>query len=281
MVVAGLAAIIAAGCGANVTPSANTSVDGEDRGDNSIRLGDDHIAKTVVLDWTGGYCKITSQWLNGADLSLMYLDSGETLEQYAEDFEEAVRTRTEEILSKLEPADFVVVVDEAEHYPDDTVVYLTADAVAGEAFRVGQTKMDRCDLRDDDTVIVWVGTVLKLGNNHGYQEWVNALANIAAHEVGHTIGFFHPDAERSDFTEYEKDTEVMMGVHTLSALLSRQEFIIPQETCPEAIEHEFGGVAYEVPANASAKYRTWAYKANVASEDDVVYYCHCHGHEHP
>ena len=41
--------------------------------------------------------------------------------------------------------------------------------------------------------------------------------------------------------------------HTLSALLSRQEFIIPQDTCPASLERQYGGVAYELASTPGIK----------------------------
>ncbi len=256
-------AMLVAGCGAYPWGSGTAVNDSSPSNDAATRLPagqPDELTKLVVLDWSGGYAEIASRWLSGADFAQLYLASGETLEADAASLEESVRARTEEILSVLGPARFVVVVDEAGNHPDATVVYFTAEAIAGDRYQVGQTKLDQCDLREDATVIVWIGTLLKLGNEHAYEEWVNALANTAAHEVGHTVGFFHPDAESNDFTEYEKNAEIMMGVHTLSALLGRQQFLIPQETCPESIADQFGGIAYELSATSTARPPALTYK---------------------
>ena len=130
-------------------------------------------------------------------------------------------------------------------------------------------------------MIVWIGTLLKLGNVHDYDEWVNALANIASHEVGHTVGFFHPDTEREGFTQYEEDTEIMMAVHTISSLLSKQKFIIPQETCPERIAGGSDGIAYTLSDTFSAKHTSVSHKPMAASQDEVVYCCDLHGPDRP
>ena len=255
-----LAAAITAGCGIDLPRLASTSADPRPTLDNRIRYDGEDLTKTVVLDWTGGFPEIISEGLAPTDFSWMHLPTGQSLEDDAVSFQESVRLRVEEILSAIEPADFVVVTGEAEDYPDDTVVYFTSDAVSGGGLQVGQTKLDWCDLNPRGSVIVWGGTLLMLGDNFGYDQWVNAFANTAAHEVGHTVGFFHPDAVLTDLTDYEKNTELMLGVHTLSALLGRQEFIIPQETCPESIEHEFGGIAYELAAASTIKRPAVTYK---------------------
>ena len=249
--VVGCVALLLAGCGTNPTgtlPGSTTP-----RVDVPSNNAEGTFTKLVVLDWTGGYAESLAQDLTGADLSQLYLTSGEGADTVAEAFEEAVRARVEEILAALEPAEFVVVTDEGDAHPGATVVYFTGDAVAGERYQVGQTKLDQCDLREEATVIVWLGTMLKLGDEHAFDQWINALANTAAHEIGHTVGFFHPDAESVDFTAYEKNVEIMMGVHTLSALLSRQEFIIPQDTCPASVERQYGGVAYELSSAPGVK----------------------------
>ena len=258
--IAALAAAIAAGCGIDPAHLVGTSADSKAGLDSHVRYDGGDLTKIVVLDWTGGYSEIVSEKLAPTNFSWMHLTTGQSLEDHAASFQESVRLRVEEILSAIEPAMFVVVTGEAEDYPDDTIVYLTSDAIRGGGYQVGQTKLDRCDLNPRGSVIVWGGTLLMLGDNYGYDQWVNAFANTAAHEVGHTVGFFHPDAVLTDLTDYEKDTELMLGVHTLSALLGRQEFIIPQETCPESIESEFGGVAYELAAASTVKRTAVTYK---------------------
>ena len=269
--IAAVTAIAATGCGISPTPSVPTA--DAPAGYAATPEDGGELTRTVVLDWTGGSSDVVSSRLSAVDFAEMYLASGDSLEHYEESFQEAVRLRVEEILSALEPARFDVVTGESGNYPDDTVVYFTSDAVADDGLQVGQTRLDRCDLRREASVVVWGGTLLSLGNDFAYQEWVNVFANIAAHEVGHTVGFYHPDAVLTDLTDYEKDNEIMLAVHTLSALLGPQEFMIPQETCPESIEQEYGGVAYEISDASTAKRPTVSYRGTGPTEE--VIYCNC------
>jgi hypothetical protein len=268
-----VAACFAAGCGAY--PLALPGSDG------IPRLGDEELTerttglnaafvKTVVLDWTGGDAGVVDTRLNPSDLAQMYLNTAETLDVYSAVFRQDVRDRIEEILSAIEPVEFVVLNGEDGDYPRDTVVYFTGDAAASEAYHVGQTRQDYCDLDQEGSVIVWIGTLLKLGDLHTYNQWVNALANIAAHEIGHTIGFHHPDTEGGEYTQHERDTEIMMSTHTLSSLLGRQEFIIPQETCPAWADSSGAGIAYELDPAATAKPPAFRYAGRTAQDDVLV-----------
>lgn len=271
-----LTAVFAIGCGNQFTPSASAPSESSSRLDDPARSENDELAKVIVLDWTGGFSDITSDWLAPLDFSELYLASGESLESHVESLQESVLVRVEEILSTLEPVRFDVVTGEGDDSSEETVVYFTSDAVSGTKLYVGQTKLDRCDLNEGASVVVWGGTLLSLGNDYGYEQWVNLFANIAAHEIGHTIGFFHPDAVLTDLTDYEKNTEIMLGVHTMSSLLGRQEFLIPQETCPASIADEFGGIAYNLTTASTAKRPTVSYKNRDLSE---IVICNCgYGH---
>lgn len=265
--------LLVAGCGVELAPSPAGWAGSGSQFDEADLTKTVSLVKRVVLDWTGGYTALTSEWLGETDLSLFRLPTGETLADYADAFQESVRDRVEQVLHALEPAAFEVLTGESEAYVGDTVVHLTSESIGDGTLRVGQTKLDRCDLTDDDAIVVWAGTMVVMGDVHEFDEWVNAFANITAHEVGHTVGFFHPDTVLTDLTDFERRTEIMLAVHTLSALLGRQEFIIPQETCPQSIESRHGGVAYEIATAAPAKRPTVVYKAASGSQEVIVCTC--------
>ncbi|MCP4592656.1 MAG: hypothetical protein GY842_18130 [bacterium] len=272
-----VAAALVSGCGVNLPAPAGGSVPTEQPTENPVR-NPEVIAKTVVLDWSGGFADVSDEPLLGLDFSELYLPSGDSLEEMGPMLQESVRHRVAEILGALVPTGFEVLIGEADDYPDDTVVLFTSDTVPGDGPQVGQTKLDRCDLHASATVIVWGGTLLNLGDEHTFEQWVNVLANIAAHEIGHTVGFFHPDAVLTDLSQHEKDAALMLAVHTLSALLGPQEFLIPQETCPEEMERVYGGVAYELVESPAIKRTPVTYRANLPDDEVVMCNCSHQGH---
>ena len=214
---------------------------------------EDIATKRVLLDWTGGSPDITDRRIGPADFSLMTDANGDPLEVDREAFQEAVRGRVEEILSAIEPVDFLVVTGESDGRPDTTTVYFTDELGPAGAAQAGQARLDQCDLSQGGDIVVWGGSLRSLGDGFDFEEWVHLFANVAAHEVGHTVGFFHPDAYLDDLSDYERTVEVMLSVRTLSALRGPQGFVIPQETCPASVAARYGGVAYGLSADSTTR----------------------------
>ena len=195
----------------------------------------------VVLDWSGGASSLVSgRELAGFSVdSLLMTDVPSNGNELAEAFRQAVLARVQVILCDLEPADIAVVEGDAEDFLDATVVYITGDEPAGEAKHIGQSKYDACNTNAADEAIVWGGAIATRVGAAAFDEWVNAIANTAAHEVGHTLGFVHPTEEIVGSPLPLPADELMRADVTVSDLLMERWFVIEQDTCPEDPEQSY------------------------------------------
>jgi len=211
----------------------------------------------IVLDWDGGPspldARTTLSPLNPADLP-MY--DGLTSDEDAEVFKEEVRVRIETILCDLDPVDMRVITGRASDYPAATHVHLTLDTAPSGGRQAGQADYDPCNLYVDDTVLIWGGRIAEVaGPGWLRHEWVNMLANVTTHEIGHTLGFAHPAENGITVDADIARRAIMMSSHTVTSLSQPQAFLIPQATCPAAAQGASNGVNYQVinaTLNASA-----------------------------
>lgn len=221
----------------------------------------------IVLDWDGGPspldARTTVSPLNPADLP-MY--DGLTSDEDAEAFKEEVRVRIEIILCDLDPVDMRVITGRASDYPAATHVHLTLDTAPSGGRQAGQADYDPCNLYVDDTVLIWGGRIAEVaGPGWLRREWVNMLANVATHEIGHTLGFAHPDELGITVDADIARRAIMMSSHTVTSLVQPQAFLIPQTTCPAAAQGASNGVSYQI---VNATLNASAMKASSAVVDD-------------
>lgn len=207
--------------------------------------------RQVVIDWNAGASVMRGgDLLTPVDLGAFHLPDGSTLANEP-NFQALVEGRIQTIFDDLEPADIRVVTAEAEEYPEATVILMTFEADPDDPQRVGQAYYDPCDTELADEAIVWGLAMLELGDGHRLDEWVNLFANVAAHEVAHTLGFAHPEAT-GDLGFRPHPTALMLASHTLNALLQEESFQIPQQTCPGdllGLDEVYAG--YQVPVSDS------------------------------
>lgn len=194
----------------------------------------DEAATLVVLDWDGGVSRqVPDKTL--APFSVAALDitdppAGEVMSDEA--FRRAVLARTQMILCALEPADVAVIEAEADAFPNATVVHITGDAPFVGGKHIGQSDFDPCNAHPDDAVVIWGGALAARIPPSTTDQWINAFANTIAHEIGHTLGFPHPDEDTLARMVDQPAEEVMRGKVTVAALLSPQHFLLQQESCP-------------------------------------------------
>jgi hypothetical protein len=185
--------------------------------------------------------------MSGLDPALLLFEESPDAQRIKEPFEESVRARIEQILCGLDPVDMRVINGRADDFPNATYVYITIDAAPGGSGRVGQADYDPCNLYANDVAVIWAGELLAAtGPGWSRSAWVNILANVCAHEIGHTLGFGHPDTPDKPIGPPLADQAIMVSAHTIYALAEPMEFTLSQDTCPEANDAGGNGVSYTI-----------------------------------
>jgi hypothetical protein len=148
------------------------------------------------------------------------------------EFRDAVLARVQLRLCVLQPLDVAVVAGNAADFPGATIIHITGDAPGDGTKHIGQSHYDPCNEHADDAGIIWAGALAATIHAVTFDQWVNAVANTTAHEIGHTLGFTHPDEQDLARVIPSPSEEIMRGQVTLSSLFGEQNFLYPQETCP-------------------------------------------------
>lgn len=209
----------------------------------------------VVIDWTGGVSRQT----RGAEVSafdfgaLVMIDGGEPVERTAEQFQLDVLARVQTMLCSIDPMDVAVVIGESHDHPADTHVHVTGDAPANGGKHIGQSDYDPCNEFADDAALIYGGAIASRIEAATYAEWVNAFANSVAHEIGHTLGFFHPSEETVARLLPIPSQEVMRAVIQISDLKGEQWFLIEQNTCPGVADPSAGYQLVDLAPDLAAR----------------------------
>jgi hypothetical protein len=239
-VAASLALVLAAlaGCGALPSLSLDAASDAAYSLEPSAceRSPDPETAGTLmVIDWTGGMSDLVAdRELSAFDTdALLMTDVDSGGRETPEAFQQAVLARVQVILCALDPMDLAVIAGEAEDFPNATIVHVTGDAPVGGGKHIGQSRFDPCNSSPADAIIVWGGAIATRVGAASVDEWVNAFANTAAHEIGHTLGFVHPGEDTVGAALPLPTDELMLGNVTVSNLLIDRRFVLEQNTCPQ------------------------------------------------
>ena len=250
-------ALWAAGCG-SVSPGDAPSGDAPPKipADQTYRTAAcsyapatlEEASTLIVLDWEGGPSPVDPTLsLSALDPRDLPIDGTVASDASAEPFKEAVQLRVEQILCDLNPVDMRVIQGRSADYPDATQVHLTIESPPSGGRQAGQADYDPCNRNPDDTVTIWAGRLVEAaGEGWGWNEWVNMVANVCAHEIGHTLGFAHPDEDGVFVDENLADRALMLSSHTISSLAGPQAFLIAQITCPASGAGDAGGISYSV-----------------------------------
>jgi len=188
----------------------------------------------IVLDWTGGVSRHSmSEVLAGFDfdaLNVTDFDAAAGMDAAA--MREVVLAKVQSMLCALDPMDVAVIDGEGEDHPDATLVHVTGDGPAGGGKQIGQSDYDPCNRFGDDAAIIWAGAMASRIEGATFEQWSTALANAITHEIGHTLGFFHPtEADLAREIPGNPNAEVMRKSTSITELLSEQAFLIEQDTC--------------------------------------------------
>ncbi len=182
----------------------------------------------MVLDWTGGDNPL---WLGEDDLppldlaefSLVWPWNGFTLADVS-DFKERVRVEIENVLAA---SGVSITIEEGEQRPGVSVVHFSSVLDPNNAASLGRGHLDTCNLSDLDFSLVYAAKFLE-GRRLDQDDWVRAFANVAAHEIGHNLGFDHVNPDDVPESEF---AELMLAGQTISQRVREQRMLVEQDTC--------------------------------------------------
>jgi len=191
----------------------------------------------VHLRWAGGESRIHPRLaLPGMDFSAFRVAGGGALDSDSAAFRRDVAEHAAQALRQAMGTEIIVLSTEDGDAAANTVVHVT-QSESPNGGGVGEGEYDPCDAQRDNEAIVFAESLRKRAAScdFSYENWVQVFANVAAHEVAHTLGYAH--VERSDYQSWEGVVELMLDAHTIDELARPQRIITPQDTCtPWVIE---------------------------------------------
>ncbi len=200
----------------------------------SVASADSEPAELVTLNWSGGVTPIyPDEHLDAINLALFKTQEGGTLADDAEWFMDRVRDRITHIFDdstgpsvRVEQATDVSRIGE-------TVVYLTQVHSLRGGSEVGEAEYDPCNRQHDNTAIIFGDELRDRAGMATLDEWVNLFANVAAHEIAHTLGYGHVDRSTQTQAERTLFVELMLSGHTMHELRSEQRLTSDPADCPD------------------------------------------------
>lgn len=222
-------ALVLSGCGNNLGNTATKSL--------FVTECDGAATPTdlVILDWSGGTSKIyPDDEFPGLDFASFDTADGGTLADASEAFKDAVRREVVHILCGL-PTVSVAVQNEKDRLDADaTTIYVVHAPSQAGGGQIGEGEFDPCNLQHDNSALVFGDELRDLPGSYTFDDWVLIFANVAAHEIGHTLGFNHVPRSEPSESEHVLYVELMLAGHTVDEMIRPQRFLSGETNCPDA-----------------------------------------------
>jgi hypothetical protein len=223
-------------CGCGAVPNAATNLLVEIAADDCPGAATDKTtaADAILLEWSGGTSRIyPGDPLAGLDLGAFLVTDGTTLADEGEDFKAAVRDEVSRILCDM-PTDGIYLTNSKSGLPGKvTTIYFPKSGSPLGGAQIGQGEYDPCNLDHDNDAIIFGDEILALGDARPFDEWVLVFANVAAHEIGHTLGYGHVPRVIYPASPRPAYVELMMATHTVEEMIQAQRLISDTTNCPE------------------------------------------------
>lgn len=189
----------------------------------------------VLLDWDSTTNALyPDEASDPLDLSLFETPDGGTLADNAELFKDRVRRQITRIYCDYDGPDIYVQHAGGDERYGATVIHITQSMSQLGGTQVGEGEYDRCNKEADNVAVVFGGQIRELAGVLRFNEWVYVFANVAAHEIGHTLGFGHIERDRWSETDRSIYVELMLEGHTMGELAREQRFVEEQYNCSDA-----------------------------------------------
>ena len=221
-------ALVLSGCGNNLGNSAS----------EPLFIADCAGASTptdlVILEWSGGTSNIyPDDEFPGLDFASFETADGGTLADAPEVFKDAVRREVLHILCEL-PSLSVAVQNEKDRFDNEaTTIYVVQAASQAGGGQIGEGEFDPCNLQHDNSALIYGDELRALPGPYSFDDWVLIFANVAAHEIGHTLGFNHVPRSEQPESEHVLYVELMLAGHTVDEMIRPQRFLSDEANCPE------------------------------------------------
>jgi len=229
-----MALMVLCGCGA--VPNSTTNSFSEVPADVCPGAAADKTtaADAILLEWSGGTSRIyPGDLLAGLDLGAFVVTDGATLADEANDFKAAVRDEVSRILCDM-PTDGIYLTNSKSGLPGKvTTIYFSQIRSPLGGAQIGQGEYDPCNLDHDNNAIIFGDEILALGDARPFDEWVLVFANVAAHEIGHTLGYGHVPRVIYPASQQPAYVELMMATHTVEEMIQDQRLISDMTNCPD------------------------------------------------
>ena len=197
------------------------------------------VEETVVLDWSGGTTPIyPHQAFDAFDAAAYRLDGGGTLADAESLFKQEVAAQINRIFCEATGPALRVInaggsASDEEGITEVTTVYVTQSLSPASDSQIGEGDFDVCNEQHDNVALVFGERVRRMSSVYTFDDWVLIFANIAAHEIGHTLGYGHISREEYQPSERALHVELMLDGHTMSELTREQRFVLEQTNCPD------------------------------------------------